>query len=252
MSRVHRFAVIVAVLVGTTLATVGTPGATAWAARPLAATASVTAGARTEARAAQVASDYTSIFAGQVPQLDGAGWAACPAPVTWSFDGRGLRPAVASTERALLAKAFATWSAASGLTFQYSGDVPVTYRTSDYTAVPADGVSRSHHLYIGFLADAESDLITRTNPGFGGPAPVAPGRPTIDGGYAFFSTDYLTARGTSKARATNLMLHEIGHALGLGHAARSANVMYSVVAAKTHLGAGDVRGVRSFTKPCAA
>lgn len=250
MSRFRRVAAIVAVLVGAALMTTDAQGATSQATEPLAAT--VVSGAQTEARAAKIASDYTSIFAGQVPQLDGAGWATCPGPITWSIDTRGLRPAVAIKERGLLAKAFATWSTASGLTFQYSGDVPVTYRTSDYTAVPADGVARSHHIYIGFLADADSDLITRTNPGFGGPAPVSPSRPTIDGGYAFFSNDYLTAPGTTKARATNLMLHEVGHALGLGHAADRANIMYSVVAAKTHLGAGDVRGVRSFTKPCAA
>lgn len=206
----------------------------------------------TAATAARIASDYTSIFAGQADQLANIGWSTCDGPITWSTDTRALSTTQARRQRATLTRAFADWSAASGLTFQYAGEVPVSYNDSAYVTVPVDGSQRAHHIYVGFASDASSPLITSTNPGFGGPAAVSTAVNHIDGGYAFFSTDYVTSL-TGKqagAKAENLYLHEIGHALGLGHASQRANVMYGIVAAKTSLGAGDVNGVRSFTKPC--
>lgn len=199
---------------------------------------------------AKVAADFTSIFAGQANELVGTGWTTCGGPVTWSTDTRGLTAAQAKRQIVNLNKTMAAWSKASGLSFQYVGEIPVSYDEAGYQARPVDGQSRSHHVYLGFVADRDSALITPTNPGFGGPGPVSTTDRQIQTGYAFFSTDYVTKVGAAKD--VNLYLHEVGHVLGLGHAGSSANIMNAVVTSKTSLGAGDTNGVRSVTKACAA
>lgn len=206
--------------------------------------------------AARAAADFSSIFAAQQPSMTGSGWTSCGV-ITWSADTRGLTKAQATVQLQALTRAFTAWGKASGLTFQQTDDVTVQYDEKTYRTAPVKAEdARARHIYVGFLTDAASGVITPTNPGFAGPAAVSSATQVIDNGYAFFSIDYLTSIGTTtakgRAKAQNLYLHEIGHALGLGHAAMTANVMHPIVTAQKSLGAGDVTGIRTLTKTCAA
>lgn len=208
----------------------------------------------TTAAAARVATDFSSIFAAQQPSMTDTGWTSCGV-ITWSADTRGLSARQASTQVATLSRAFAAWGRASGLTFQRVDAIPVTYDEATYRTSPVKGEdARTRHIYVGFVTDAASQTITPTNPGFAGPAAVSTSSRAIDGGYAFFSIDYLASlKGSSAtAKALNLYLHEIGHVLGLGHASLTANVMHPIVTSQKALGAGDVTGVRTLTKSCSA
>lgn len=203
---------------------------------------------------ARVATDFSSIFTAQQPSMTDSGWDTCGA-VTWSADTRGLTPRQARTQVATLSRAFAAWGKASGLTFQRMSSIPVTYDEATYRTAPVSGEdARARHIYVGFVTDAASATITRTNPGFAGPSAVSTTSRLIDGGYAFFSIDYLSSlkADSATAKALNLYLHEIGHVLGLGHAGLTANVMHPIVTSQKILGAGDVTGVRTLTKSCTA
>lgn len=203
---------------------------------------------------ARVATDFSSIFAAQKPSMTDTGWSSCGV-ITWSADTRGLTARQAKTQTATLSRAFATWGKASGLTFQRVTSIPVTYDEATYRTAPVKSEdARARHIYVGFVTDAASATITRTNPGFAGPSAVSTSSPVIDGGYAFFSIDYLKSlKGdAATAKALNLYLHEIGHVLGLGHADLTANVMHPIVTSQKTLGAGDVTGVRTLTKSCPA
>ena len=236
-----------------TLALGAAPVPTATASvQPQAASSTANSSAQASAR---VAADYSSVFASQAPQMTDSGWNACAGDVSWSIDTRSLTKAQATKQTALVKRSFSAWSKASGLSFSFVGEVPVSYDESSYTVAQVDGgAQRARHIYISFVTDRQSGIITKTTAGFGGPSAVSTATKEIDKGYAFFSADYVRGlKGTSAAaKATNLYLHEIGHALGLGHATSTANIMYSTVSAKTALGAGDTTGVRSFTKTCTA
>lgn len=208
----------------------------------------------TTAAAARVATDFSSIFAAQQPSLSTSGWSSCGA-ITWSVDTRGLSRTQATAQTTALTKAFAAWGRASGLSFQQVGTIPVVYDEATYRTAPVKGEdARTRHIYVGFVTDAASTVITRTNPGFAGPGAVSSSSQIIDNGYAFFSIDYVKSIKTStaqgKAKAQNLYLHEIGHALGLGHASLTENVMHPIVTSQKALGAGDVTGGRTLTKSC--
>lgn len=203
---------------------------------------------------ALVATDFTSIFQAQQPSMTDSGWTTCGV-ITWSADTRGLNARQAKTQVNTLTRAFTLWGRASGLTFQRVDGIPVAYDDAAYRTAPLKSEdARARHIYIGFVTDAASRTITATNPGFAGPGAVSTATRAIDGGYAFFSIDYVTAlKGRSAtAKALNLYLHELGHVLGLGHASLTTNVMHPIVTSQKSLGAGDVAGIRTLTKPCTA
>ena len=72
--------------------------------------------------------------------------------------------------------------------------------------------------------------------------------PEIIGGSAAFRVDYIEYASKTESRA--LLLHELGHALGLGHSGDKKSVVYPIVSTNVKLSAGDVAGIRAFTKNC--
>jgi len=210
--------------------------------------------AATTAGSAVVASDYASIFQSQSPELVNSGWNACASPITWSIDARELTPAQAIAQAGSAKWALDQWAAASGLRFSYVGQVPVNYDDRTFQLTPADGSpAAGRHIYLTYLGLGESKLLGASTLGFGAPSTVAVASREITGGNAVFRTDYVQDPGRNPLRKLrSLYLHELGHVLGLSHAARTENIMYPIVDRNVTLGAGDVSGIHVMTKQCAA
>lgn len=202
------------------------------------------------ARAAAAASDYSSIFATQSPALANAGWSSCSSPIAWTVDASELSAAETAAQVANIEAAFTEWTKASGLTFRYAGTQELTYNDDAFTLKPADGSAiEQRHIYLAFVADSDSGRLGGGVVGLGSPSQVWQSTKEIVAGTAVFRTDHVT--GASDSEDTSLYLHELGHVLGLAHAAETANIMYPVVTDHTSVGTGDTNGVRSMTKPCA-
>ncbi len=142
--------------------------------------------------AATVASptDFTSIFAGQLPAYTNSGWATCPAAITWNVDTTGLTEAQATRQLANLEFAFAQWTAASGLTFQFAGSHgPGRQREPVRASRPPSGsASPSRHINLAFLDDASSSLLGGNTVGMAGPSTVWADSKEIEGGAGIFLT----------------------------------------------------------------
>ncbi len=195
--------------------------------------------------------DFTSIFASQLPAYTNSGWASCPTAITWSVDTIGLGEDMAARQLANLEYAFAQWTEASGLTFRFAGSIDLAANETSFAVTPADGsASPARHINLAFLEDAASRLLGGSTVGMAGPSAVWADSKQIEGGAGIFLIEAVTRMSDAQARA--LFTHELGHVLGLGHAAESGNIMHPVVTDNDHLGAGDITGVRTMTKSCTA
>ena len=202
-------------------------------------------------QAATVASptDFSSIFATQMPALNNAGWATCSTAITWKLDTSGLTADESTRQIANMQFAFDQWAAASGLTFQFAGTTTMTYNEAAFTLTPAEGTP-ARQINLAFIADAASDLLGGGTVGMAGPSSVWQNSKEIQGGNGIFRIDAVKKMSDVQVRA--LFTHELGHVMGLAHAADSGNIMYPVVGDHDELGAGDINGVRTMLKPCAA
>ena len=199
--------------------------------------------------AAASATDFGSIFAGQLPALVNSGWSGCAAPVTWTVDTTALVDTEAAQAIADLTWAFAQWQQASGLVFSYGGIQELTYDDGSFTLEPADGTPiLQRHIYLSFVTDASSERLGGQTVGLGSPSQVMTQSKEIVTGTAVFRTDHVSSASDRADRS--LYLHELGHVLGLAHASDEGNIMYPVVSDHLELGAGDVAGVRTMAKPC--
>lgn len=250
-SALAAFALVAGMATSTATAT-GTEQGTTMAAKSKAATAKKKTPTNVRA-AATVASptDFTSIFANQLPAYTNSGWASCPAAITWNVDTTGLNEAQATRQLANLDYAFAQWTAASGLTFQFAGSVDLSVNETQFAVKATDGsAARSRHINLAFLDDASSALLGGSTVGMAGPSTVWADSKEIEGGAGIFLTEAVKKMSDTQARA--LYTHELGHVLGLGHASDAGNIMSPVVGERSELGAGDIAGVKTMTKPCAA
>lgn len=192
-------------------------------------------------------SQVASIFVGSAPELINSGWADCDTPVTWSVDTSRLSAADQQIAITQFTSDFAKWGAASGLEFQYVGEVPVVYDDTNYV-VTSDVHPSERHIYVAFLQDAESTLLDTRTVGFASPTKVWQDAKEIVEGSVVLSIDYV--KKINKARQSALYLHELGHALGLGHGTSDQNVMYYLVDDNNTLSPGDVEGIRNLIKAC--
>lgn len=192
-------------------------------------------------------SQVASIFVGSAPDLINSGWADCDTPVTWSLDTSRVTPADAAIAKDQFTKDFAQWGKASGLEFQYVGEVPVVYDDTNYV-VTSDVHPSARHVYVAFLKDAESTLLDKRTVGFASPTKVWKDSKEITEGSVVLSIDYVKKINRDKQSA--LYLHELGHALGLGHGTSEQNVMYYLVDDNNTLSPGDIEGIRNLIKAC--
>lgn len=192
-------------------------------------------------------SQVASIFVGQAPELINSGWADCNTPITWSMDTSRVSAADAKIAQEQMSADLKKWGDVSGLDFQYVGEVPIVYDDTNYV-VTSDVHPSARHLYIAFLKDSESTLLDSRTVGFASPTKVWKDSKEITEGSVVLSIDYVKKINAKKQSA--LYLHELGHALGLGHGTSKENVMYYLVDNNNTLSPGDIEGIRNLVKAC--
>ena len=199
--------------------------------------------------AAWARSDYTGFF--EQRELAEAGWSTCRT-LTWTVDVAGMTSRQARTEVRALKKAWATWSAASGMRVQHSGRERLAYDPSTYGLRPIGGAPRTdHHVYIAFKTPSQVPIMASNAVGLAMPTAVIPSTQEITAGMAIFRRGYVVEqRRSAPDRIANLYIHELGHILGLGHAASARNVMHPTLGELTRLGDGDAVGIRDVTQLC--
>jgi len=169
----------------------------------------------------------------------GARWNPC-AVITWAFNpSGGYAGSLADTQRA-----FARVAGRTGLHFKYVGGTDYVYGVSG--AYPP-GVD----IVVGWSTAAVLPSLAGGVVGVGGgwayPSSVADVANEIVSGYVVLDHDAeLNAGFTTSGMPTwgQVLEHEIGHSLGLGHAHDTSQVMYASVSPANHLfGAGDLAGL---------
>lgn len=194
--------------------------------------------------------DYSSFFWQR--ELAGAGWAACEKPVTWSVDVRGLTSPQARREIRRLEQAWGEWSAASGILVRFAGREDLVFDPgTNGLRRPNGSPQPDRHVYIALKTSKQVPLMTRGVVGLGMPSVVLLPTREVVAGVAIFRRGFvLEQRKVEPDRVVHLYLHELGHVLGLGHAAHQDNVMYPSMDHRPTLGQGDVAGVKAMTQPC--
>lgn len=166
-------------------------------------------------------------------------WNPC-AVITWAYNPAGSRYAGALAD---LRTAVAQLAARSGLRFRYVG-----------TTTALGGLGRANPKGVDIVAgwtDADHESAFRDGmSGLGGAAGYGSVRGTgivLSSGFLLLNNGKSMAAGfTSSGNPTwgQLMTHELMHALGLGHASGSGQVMYPTAWSGNHrFGAGDLAGL---------
>lgn len=182
----------------------------------------------------QEADDWSYLFDG------GSRWNPCTT-IRWAYNPAGERYAALADVTA----AFAQIGAASGLTFQYVGATSYRY-LGDVTGFP----SGTSDIAIGWATEAELGDLSGDVVGVGGGYASAisghdvrwrinRGYLTLDQGGSVTPPPGFDGPGWGQ-----IMLHEILHSLGLGHAQLSTQLMFPLASARNYrFGAGDLTGM---------
>ena len=199
---------------------------------------------------AQAAADYSSFFWQR--ELEGAGWAACEEPVTWSIDVRGFTSRQAKREINRLEQAWAEWSQASGVFVRFSGKQSLAFDPATNGLRATDGSAQPYrHVYLAFKTRSQVPIMTQAVIGLAMPSSVQLPEREIVAGMAIFRKGYiLEHRKTDSERVMHIYLHELGHVIGLGHSGLRENVMYPTLDHETTLSSGDIAGAKAMTQPC--
>lgn len=194
----------------------------------------------------RLAEDYEIINAG--PAGTPFGWALCTTPITFSIDSRTLPAKYRGTASADVEWALGWWGTVTGLAFSRVPDVPTSVDRATSVIAPEDGVERERHIYIRFTPDEDVASLAGNVVGLGGPTRLYMRSRELVGGALNLSTAYAQTASRSELRA--LMLHELGHVIGLGHSKDPRNIMYPIVSENNWLGPGDMIGATVLDRPC--
>jgi hypothetical protein len=176
-------------------------------------------------------------------------WETCdPIPYRVNLGGTSHRNLV------VLRSALDQIAEASGFTFQYAGStsvVPFHKGHDTLDQVPDDG------LYVAWTTAGQVPRLAGNVIGLGGPGVsyhrVGTEWQVTSGGVAIDRTTRLsTALDADGPTLKSLLLHELGHAMGLGHSRSKANVMYEGLGSWSRpvLGPGDRAGLRDLGASC--
>ena len=143
-----------------------------------------------------------------------------------------------------LRTALAEVNTATGLRFTITGTAnrPLTAHNSNLPGVPV--VIGFANSLSGVFADTSMAGLTSTA--------VAPGTNTISGATVAFNTDLLgtyTSGSTGADPRVALVLHELGHVVGLDHVASRAEIMFASSGGARVFGAGDLAGLHALATP---
>jgi hypothetical protein len=180
--------------------------------------------------------------------LKDSGWATCADPIVVSVDPRALPKAQQQSAKAAFETSVKNWAAQTGLHFVYGGVIPVNYNDTTDVISPVDGVDRPRHMYITLLTNEESTYMTDQVVGMAMPTEILPDNKEIIQAEGAFRTDYVA--NSTKDQRIALFMHELGHALGLGHSGSKGDIMYPIVDKQTTLGPGDIAGIHAVLRPC--
>lgn len=159
-------------------------------------------------------------------------------PITWRFNQNGGYAASLSD----LKGAFRRLGNATGLTFVYAGTTTVAPRPGSYDSRAAITVGFNTPARVGSLGGSVAGQGGGSWWNHDGHAELVRGSLVLD------RTERLPAGFTGSGAATwgQVMQHEIGHTLGLGHASGSSQLMNGMLSSRNHrFGAGDLTGLRS-------
>ncbi len=168
-------------------------------------------------------------------------WNPCAA-IHWRLDSRIEAGAFTPVNTAIN-----TLASATGMSFVYDGAASYTPQMNVWTQPSPLVVSFARH---DKLALGSNYLSGTGQIGEGGwTAAGTTANMKIVKGYAVIDAD-LYNRSTPNVRAATL-LHELGHSVGLNHAAYNTEVMYGMLAAAspTYYSAGDLSGLRAVGRP---
>lgn len=187
--------------------------------------------------------DDWSSLSGTNPDGSVVRWNPCQ-PIRWVFNPNGTE-AVYPDALADVTEALARVSAGTGLTFTYAG-LTTTVPYADNTARP----TAEADLFIGFASSAQVSGFTEAVVGLGGPlgyTQALDGTLWIEQGAAMMRTDTGLGTGfTDGGEPTygQTMVHEVLHAVGLGHAQGDEQIMSAYLGRTNHrFGAGDLTGM---------
>lgn len=186
------------------------------------------------------ASSWAYLFEG------GGRWNPCVV-IRWAYnaDGQGYA-ALADVQRA-----FAKISGASGLRFRYVGATDWRYlgqvNAPDFPADRADVV-------VGWANEDELPDLEGSVVGVGGGRGWSVEGEDVDvrmdRGYLTLDNGDVLPGGFDQSGWGQVMLHEVLHALGLGHADQPVQVMYGTASSKNiRFGAGDLTGMARVGAP---
>jgi hypothetical protein len=196
--------------------------------------------------AADHAASYT--FMSETTPGDPIRWDAC-GTVHWVFDPAGAPVGGLSAVQ----RAVARVSAATGLSFTYDGtssDVPTGSYLDSQTA--ATGF---RPLLVGWSTPSASTLLANQPASLVGMDQTIWARPATGATHIVSGVVALNADITAPTSGANswytFALHELGHAVGLGHTTDSTQIMSPVIpAAATDYGSGDLAGLAKVGGTC--
>ena len=163
-------------------------------------------------------------------------WNPCK-PIGWRFNsGGGFAGSLKVVKRALV-----EISRGTGLTFDYEG------KTSK---VPVrDDTSEVADLVIGWTTPQEVSQLSGPTAGYGGSSGAGPDERHLEIGQAFVALDQTESLAPTYADSDRVawgqvIVHELGHGVGLSHATAPEQLMYgSATTSNPRLGRGDLRGM---------